>query len=819
MLIKKWIQEYKNYYDFDSIYKAIYKNENLNNIIKSLNWNEDIPDKKLALMIKQLPNGIMTTFKEKDKNFTSKYKNKYAKMVDLANVEYQYENREEKIFHFYSDFEIIHPKIYDDLFKNLNRDIIYEEEKKHWYSRGESKTENKEEIAKIFFDKKRIIIKIENQINPEIKGSLYLGYIDENTLTFRPECFLLYNSPLSMTNHINAISYGFNNFCESFMKEKINTKELLIHNTKYGLAVKSARNKDWDIKYDDNDLITKYFNFAPKVGLCNIGATCYMNATLQCFCQILEFASYFKYHSHVKEVSKKYEATNQLCLTFSFKELISKIWPDSAIKDTSQKKRKFEPKEFRKKIANMSSLFENDQANDAKDLVNFIIMTLHEELNQPIINNQNNNNQIINQTDPISVFKNFHEEYINNFRSKISELFYAIQQTETTCTNCKNIQYNFQAYFFLVFPLEEVKKYAINKIIGAQGGGMNMNMNFMNNGKNMIGNNINMMNMANNMGINLMNNQINNMNMMSNNFNNMNNMSMNMNMNNNNFNIQMNNQVNDQMNRMNNQMNQVNNQMNQINNQINQINSFSMNINQNNQTNNMNMNSFNNVNNVSMNIPTIPNMNQSMNNINNMSMNNFGMLNSLTNPQNMNMNSLNIINIMPNINMNTNINNFNMNDYQKLQKLNNNIVNIYDCFEFNQKMDRFVGKDQIYCNRCQRLADANYISFLTTDPKILILLLNRGVGIQFKIKLEFTTELDISNFVNFDNKSRKYQLIGVITHLGESGASGHFIAHCKSPVDNEWYTYNDEFVSKCDNFQRNIIDLGMPYLLFYQRTD
>ena len=34
--------------------------------------------------------------------------------------------------------------------------------------------------------------------------------------------------------------------------------------------------------------------WAPKVGLDNIGATCYMNATLQSFCQIEEFASYFK---------------------------------------------------------------------------------------------------------------------------------------------------------------------------------------------------------------------------------------------------------------------------------------------------------------------------------------------------------------------------------------------------------------------------------------------------------------------------------------------------------------------------------------------
>ena len=39
--------------------------------------------------------------------------------------------------------------------------------------------------------------------------------------------------------------------------------------------------------------------------------------------------------------------------------------------------------------------------------------------------------------------------------------------------------------------------------------------------------------------------------------------------------------------------------------------------------------------------------------------------------------------------------------------------------------------------------------------------------------------LDISYYVSQkDANGVKYQLIGVITHLGESGQGGHFIAHC-----------------------------------------
>ena len=181
-----------------------------------------------------------------------------------------------------------------------------------------------------------------------------------------------------------------------------------INNKVYGLAVKKNQNPDWDFKPEDNDPITKYFEFAPKVGLANIGATCYMNATLQCFGQIEEFSSYFKYHSHVKQVIQKYKNISQNNLTESFKILIEKIWPQEAMKVDSTK-RFYEPHDFRQKIATMSPLFENVGANDAKDLLNFIIMTLHEELNEKIPNPSNL--MINNQEDPNEVFNVFFQDY------------------------------------------------------------------------------------------------------------------------------------------------------------------------------------------------------------------------------------------------------------------------------------------------------------------------------------------------------------------------------------------------------------------------
>ena len=254
-------------------------------------------------------------------------------------------------------------------------------------------------------------------------------------------------------------------------------------------------------------------------------------------------------------------------------------------------------------------------------------------------------------------------------------------------------------------------------------------------------------------------------------------------------------------------MNGFNNMSNMMNNNMN--NNMNMNYNNFIMSNNMN-NNFNMNNNMNM------NFNGNMNNLsNNIINNNNYLVNNINNKMNNMNNNMNFF-------MNFNPNNFN--NIQKLTNLNNNIVNIFDCFEYNQKTDRFTGNNAMFCNYCGQITESNYCTTLLTLPKVLIILLNRGKGIEFKIKLEFTEILNLNQYAGLqastDNQNTNmYKLIGVITHLGNSGEDGHFIAHCLSPIDNEWYTYNDAIVTKKTDFKKEIIDFGMPYLLFYHRID
>ena len=147
---------------------------------------------------------------------------------------------------------------------------------------------------------------------------------------------------------------------------------------------------------------------------------------------------------------------------------------------------------------------------------------------------------------------------------------------------------------------------------------------------------------------------------------------------------------------------------------------------------------------------------------------------------------------------------------------NMNSVTINDCFQYNEKMEFFTGDNAMYCNECRIQCPASYCTKLCTAPSVLVIILNRGRGIEFNVKLEFYEDLFLDYFVENKVNGTKYKLIGVVTHLGESGASGHFIAYCRSPIDYQWYRYNDDIVSKVVNVNDEIMNYAMPYILFFQ---
>ena len=142
---------------------------------------------------------------------------------------------------------------------------------------------------------------------------------------------------------------------------------------------------------------------------------------------------------------------------------------------------------------------------------------------------------------------------------------------------------------------------------------------------------------------------------------------------------------------------------------------------------------------------------------------------------------------------------------------------LYDGFRDNSKISLLTGDNKFFCGTCNKLQDAETTCKIFEPPNKLLINIDYGKNKVYKpSSVNFDEVIDITEFVDFDYKLRiKYRIIGVCTHYGYSGQTGHYIAFCKNTEENKWYEFND---SSCRECGKNSIYGGSPYLLLYERT-
>ena len=659
LVSKKWVQRFKETFRYENITTEINSGKEIENIIKENNGdNFESNDKKIFSVLNKLNvNNYLDYNKDlKDKKLEG---NNYDIAPELTSTGYIDSFNQQHQFFVYNEFEILPRKLIEKYVEHIE-DTFYScyimnsfiiinfpnnlnGNDKYISLIGEMNYNNSLEIKTVLiyfhrFQKHKILEEENNDLKNliGIKEKRYFLSKNESYDTEEmDECFAIDFIPNKiMINNDNNFQVGNNN--NGFNNDNNNGFNN-DNNNGFNNDGNNGFNNDGfnndDNVIDDNGLVKvnvieycldhqvmypfvkNNFRFPPLKGLDNIGATCYMNATLQCFCNIEQFVNFLKYDKNL--IYKVQTDIDKKTLSSSFKLLIEKLWPNDYMTNT---KKSYSPYEFKAKISFMNELFKGVAANDSKDLVNFIIMTLHEELNMAtnqIVDNTYN----IDQTNMMFMYNSFTQTFNANNQSEISRLFYAFNYNVTQCSNCHTKSFNFQTYFFLIFPLEEIRKFKLN------------------------------------------NNQFNN---------------------------------------------------------------------------------FNNI-------------------------------------------------------------------------IDNNEVNIYDCLNYDRKENMMDGSNMMYCNYCKLTCPSSMSTHLCTGPEILIIILNRGKGIQFNVKINFYETLDLSGYIGMPNTGYFYNLIGVITHIGESGMGGHFIAYCRNPINYKWNKYNDSIVNAVNDFKSEVIDFAMPYLLFYQK--
>ena len=176
------------------------------------------------------------------------------------------------------------------------------------------------------------------------------------------------------------------------------------------------------------------YRIPPLIGLNNIGATCFMNSTLQCLSQTKELTKYFlNINNENRIINNNIALTNKNSLQLSpiYLGLIKKLWDENGEKS-------FSPYNFMNIVEKMNPLFKQGQAGDSKDFIIFILEQLHKELKKPVNNNgSDKKNLALNQYDKKNAFNYFFNDFQKEC-SIISDIFFGFTETTNECLYCKN---------------------------------------------------------------------------------------------------------------------------------------------------------------------------------------------------------------------------------------------------------------------------------------------------------------------------------------------------------------------------------------------
>ena len=207
-------------------------------------------------------------------------------------------------------------------------------------------------------------------------------------------------------------------------------------------------------KIDSNE--PKKYSFsrytkAPKTGLLNLGNTSYLNAVLQLLGSIRNIASFFL-NPTTKDLI--YSDIKKYPLSYVFQRLFLHLYPFPEHK----KRQIYKPDSLLTILGALNIVYKSQNKRNPNDLINFILNTLHNELNQIKEDIKTLNPNAYHKKEVINYeIKNF----LKNNNSIISNNLNWFEIKESKCTECNNNIYSLNT--FNVFELDILETFKLKQ--------------------------------------------------------------------------------------------------------------------------------------------------------------------------------------------------------------------------------------------------------------------------------------------------------------------------------------------------------------------
>ena len=273
-----------------------------------------------------------------------------------------------------------------------------------------------------------------------INNQTYINLYNFNDVIQMNKIYNNYDSNSNNNNQYNSIldngyDFEYNHINKKNLNNDINNNNYNnINNFENNMGIITDCFKKNN--YQDNEENLNYQNEKIiLVGLNNLGSTCFMNSVIQALNTIIDFSD---------KICSLNIKSSSFPITTALKEVFYNL--------RKPENHPYNPLEFYSTICKYSPKFIEKKPNDSRQLLQYILDSIHNELNI----NKNEKYMIEDNSEETNWNEKLNYE-INSFnfenKSIITDLFYGILANETHCNNCNKISYVFQHFNILTLPI------------------------------------------------------------------------------------------------------------------------------------------------------------------------------------------------------------------------------------------------------------------------------------------------------------------------------------------------------------------------------
>jgi len=189
-----------------------------------------------------------------------------------------------------------------------------------------------------------------------------------------------------------------------------------------------------------------------KVGLQNLGNTCFMNTGLQCLCHLEPFVAYFLTGKHREEINKDNPLGSGGAVVLAIARLQQAMW--------QKQQSSLNPKDLHGVFKEHAPhLFEEYEQQDVQEFLAFCLDALHEDLNL-VTSKPSQSEDVADKDQALSKGKGDEFaaalawfRYLQNGKSFLVDLFQGQLSDQLACVKCGYLRRRFEPFLYLTLPV------------------------------------------------------------------------------------------------------------------------------------------------------------------------------------------------------------------------------------------------------------------------------------------------------------------------------------------------------------------------------